>query len=312
VLCYNGNSGSATATGAGGTGPYLYSWNTAPVQTVATATGLKAGIYMVTVTDSNGCSSIATVTIFQPVVLTVNTTKTDALCTGGATGTATAVSAGGTGAYSYSWNSTPVQTGVTAAGLAAGTYIVTVTDANGCSAAGNVTISEPVPLSLEATPSEAKCPDSNDGSIVLDITGGKSPYSVIWNDGITTQNRPAVLPGTYSVVATDANGCQSSANTEVGFIGSFDCLVFPGIITPDPADGHNDEWVIRNIDIYPNAEVRIFSRWGKLIFRTKNISANPWNGRYSDGRLVPTDSYHYILYLNDGSDPRSGVISVIR
>ena len=63
--------------------------------------------------------------------------------------------------------------------------------------------------------------------------------------------------------------------------------------------------------MYPNAEVLVYNRWGKLVFRTKNISANPWDGR-NNGKLVPTDSYHYILYLNDGSAPRSGVISVIR
>jgi gliding motility-associated-like protein len=189
---------------------------------------------------------------------------------------------------------------------------VTVTDANGCTGTGSVTITEPAPLALVATPFEAGCPDSNDGSITLEITGGTPLYAVIWNDGITTQNRTDVLPGTYSVVVMDANGCQASTNTVVSFTVSFGCLVIPDIITPDPADGHNDEWIIRNIDIYPDAEVRIFTRWGKMIFKTKNISANPWNGRYSNGRLVPTDSYHYILYLNDGSEPRSGVISVIR
>ena len=63
--------------------------------------------------------------------------------------------------------------------------------------------------------------------------------------------------------------------------------------------------------MYPNAEVLVYSRWGKLVFRTKNISANPWDGRYQ-GKIVPMDSYHYILYLNDGSKPRSGVITVVR
>ena len=117
--------------------------------------------------------------------------------------------------------------------------------------------------------------------------------------------------GDYRVDVTDANGCQASASTEVGFTVSFGCVVIPQIITPN-GDLYNHKWVIRNIDLYPNAEVRIFTRWGKMIFKTKNILANPWKGTYSDGKLVPTDSYHYILYLNDGSEPRSGVISVIR
>jgi gliding motility-associated-like protein len=97
---------------------------------------------------------------------------------------------------------------------------------------------------------------------------------------------------------------------EVEYNWSFNCLVIPQIITPNN-DGYNDEWKIKNIDLYPDAEVRVYNRWGKLVFGTKNLLSNPWDGR-SDGKLVPTDSYHYILYLNDGSNPRSGVISVIR
>jgi gliding motility-associated-like protein len=86
--------------------------------------------------------------------------------------------------------------------------------------------------------------------------------------------------------------------------------VIPQVITPN-GDGFNDEWIIRNIGYYHNAEVHIFNRWGQEVFSTKNLADNPWDGRYK-GKLVPTDSYHYILYLNDGSEPRTGVISVIR
>lgn len=165
-------------------------------------------------------------------------------------------------------------------------------------------------LSVEAEVVQASCPDTPDGSVSLTITGGMQPYNVIWSDNVTTQNRPGILPGTYEVVVSDYNGCSGSLTVEVDFMATYNCLVIPDIITPNN-DGHNDEWIITNIDLYPDAEVRIFNRWGKMIFRTKNISANPWDGR-SDGRLVPTDSYQYILYLNDGSAPRSGVISVIR
>lgn len=71
--------------------------------------------------------------------------------------------------------------------------------------------------------------------------------------------------------------------------------------------------MIKNIGlIYPDAELQIFNRWGKLIYRTKNIEANPWDGTLG-GKLVPIDSYHYIIYLNDGSqESKTGVISVIR
>ena len=63
--------------------------------------------------------------------------------------------------------------------------------------------------------------------------------------------------------------------------------------------------------MFPNAEVHVFNRWGEMVFSTKNIPANEWNGTFN-GKLLPTDSYHYVLYLNNGSDPISGVVTIIR
>jgi gliding motility-associated-like protein len=212
--------------------------------------------------------------------------------------------------YVYLWNTIPEQTKETATDLPAGNYTLTVTDSYGCIRTSTVSITEPQAVSVVASVKDASCPDSNDGSLNLTISGGTTPYIIIWSDGVTTQNRTGLAPGTYSVVVTDKNNCTGSNVAEVESNLSFNCLVIPQIITPNN-DGFNDEWMIRNMDLYPDAEVRIFNRWGKLIFSTKNLSDNPWDGR-SDGKLVPTDSYHYILYLNDGSVPRSGVISVIR
>jgi gliding motility-associated-like protein len=312
VLCNGGSTGSATATGAGGTSPYSYSWNTTPVQTTQTATGLKAGTYTVTATDANLCTAITNVIITELSALTVATTQTNVNCNGGSDGTATAVPAGGTGPYSYSWNTTPVQTTITATGLIVGTYTVAVKDANGCTTPEDVTITGPAVLSLSASTTNAGCPASNDGEISLEITGGTAPYHLLWPDGDSAQIRSDLLPGTYTILVTDANGCAESTSAEVEYTVSYGCLEIPEIITPDPADGHNDTWVIKNIDIYPNAEIKIYSRWGKLIYHTKNPLAEPWDGRYANGRFVPTDSYHYILDLHDGSKQRSGVISVVR
>jgi large repetitive protein len=133
---------------------------------------------------------------------------------------------------------------------------------------------------------------------------------VIWSDGILTQDRQDIPDGTYSVVVTDANGCAASLDVVVSFSGTAQCIEIPDIITPNN-DGYNDTWQIKNIDLFPNAEVFVFTRWGKLVFNTKNIAANPWDGTFK-GKPLPTDSYHYVLHLNDGSNPRSGVISIIR
>jgi gliding motility-associated-like protein len=309
--CFGAASGTATATATGGAGTYIYTWNTQPVQANSTAISLKAGTYTVTVTDSNGCTVSADAVITQPVEdISVLITKTDVKCAGGASGTASARAAGGTPPYTYAWNTDPAQSTADASGLEAGSYTVMVTDAFGCASSASVDITEPQGMGIESTVTPATCPDSNDGSIALAITGGTAPYTCIWKDGSTVQNRTGLLPKSYSVVVTDNDACAKSLDVVVEFIGSFGCVEIPQVITPD-GNGHNDEWRIRNIDLYPKAEISVYNRWGKLVFRTRNLSADPWNGRYK-GELVPTDSYHYILYLNDGSEPKSGVISVIR
>jgi gliding motility-associated-like protein len=173
-----------------------------------------------------------------------------------------------------------------------------------------VTLTEPEVLSVSSSVVNVSCPGVPDGSITLTITGGTGPYSVIWADGFTFVNREELTEGTYSAIVTDANGCAASIDVEVGITGSDACLVVPTIITPN-SDGYNDTWRIRNIELFPDAEVQIFNRWGQRVFETKNPSANPWDGTFK-GKELPTDSYHYILDLHDGSDPRSGVLSIMR
>jgi gliding motility-associated-like protein len=111
-------------------------------------------------------------------------------------------------------------------------------------------------------------------------------------------------------VVTDLNGCAASTDVEVGFTGSETCLEVLEIITPNN-DGFNDTWKIKNIDLFPNAQIFVYNRWGKLVFSSRNLSSDEWDGTFN-GKALPTDSYHYILHLNNGSPTRSGVISIIR
>ncbi|MDP4222135.1 MAG: gliding motility-associated C-terminal domain-containing protein [Bacteroidota bacterium] len=311
VHCYGASTGTATATVTGGTTPYSYLWDSNPVQTAPSAAGLAAGTYTVTVTDANGCVSIDSVTILQPATdMTLSVTKVDPLCYGGVSGSATVQVNGGLAPYTYSWNTVPVQTKDMASNLGAGNYMVTVTDSYGCIKTGSVTLTDPLDITIGVTKVLPSCPDAADGSIILTVTGGSGPYTFLWSDNAGTKDRVGINAGTYTVIVTDQNGCAKSLVIDLDFTYSFNCLVIPQVITPNN-DGYNDEWIIRNIDLYPDAELRVYNRWGKLVFSTRNPAANPWNGT-QNGKLVPTDSYHYILYLNDGSAPKTGVISVIR
>ncbi|GEP97840.1 T9SS type A sorting domain-containing protein [Chitinophaga cymbidii] len=215
LLCNGDNSGAATVTPFGGTAPYTYAW--APSGgTVATATGLAAGSYSVTVTDANSCMLTQNFTITEPPALNATAgAQTNIACNGGATGSATVNVTGGTGTYTYVWNTLPVQTTATATGLAAGTYTVTVTDANGCTDTQDFTIIEPAALSAAAgAQTNVACNGGATGSATVAVTGGTPGYTYAWNTipVQTTATATALAAGTYTVTVTDANGCAVTQN----------------------------------------------------------------------------------------------------
>ena len=227
------------------------------------------------------CTFDIPVIITGPSPLTVNTvSKTDAACSGNTNGEIIVNASGGVAPFSYSINGGTAQNSGTFSNLGAGIYTVSVSDANSCTSAASFTISEPAVISISAVKTDAECPDEPSGSITLTIEGGIVPYNVIWSDGVTTQDRQNITDGTYSAVVTDKNGCAGSQSVVVGVIGSERCLIIPDIITPNN-DGYNDTWKIKNIDLFPNAEVSVFNRWGKQVFNSRNIAGNPWDGTYN-------------------------------
>lgn len=215
--CNGGTNGTATVTANGGTGALTYSWNTTPAQTTATATGLSAGNYSVLVTDANGCTTNAAVTVTEPNILAVNVTGSNPSCNGAATGSATANVSGGTGAYTYSWNTTPAQTTATASGLAAGAYAVTVTDANGCSLTENVTLTQPTAITGTILQTNVSCNGLANGSATVNASGGTGTLTYSWSTTPvqTTSTASGLSAGNYSVTVTDANGCQFNDNVTI-------------------------------------------------------------------------------------------------
>jgi len=213
VLCVGSSTGSATVTASGGTGVYTYSWNTSPVKTTATATGLIAGTYTVTVTDENLCTTTATAIITQPAVaLSASiTAQTNVLCFGSSTGSATVTASGGTGVYTYSWNTSPVQTTATATGLIAGTYTVTVTDANLCTITATAIITQPVAAlaAPTATLIQPTCIVATGTITITAPTGTGITYSIggAYQSSATFS---AIAPGIYTVTAKNDDGCIST------------------------------------------------------------------------------------------------------
>jgi hypothetical protein len=213
VLCHGASTGSINLTSIGGTTPYTYLWSNG--STVQDPQNLAAGTYSVVVTDANGCTETTSVTITQPQnPLTLTTTKVNVLCFGNATGSIDLTVSGGTGIYTYAWNTGAITEDLT--GLIAGTYTVTVTDANGCTATTSVTITQPqAPLALTTSQVNVLCFGNSTGSINLTPTGGTPLYSYLWSNAATTQDINNLPAGTYTVTTTDANGCVATTSVTI-------------------------------------------------------------------------------------------------
>lgn len=212
LLCNGNTNGAALAAVTGGTTPYSYNWSTAPAQQTAQAAGLGAGTYAINITDANGCTTLGSITLTQPPAITGLVSSTPVSCNGGSNGAAQVLASGGTGTYVYSWNSVPPQSGPAAINLSAGTYVVSITDGNGCQALTVANISQPAPLSATINgASNVTCNGGNNGSASVTAAGGTGPYSYAWST-VPVQTSPFannLAAGTQTVSITDANGCAT-------------------------------------------------------------------------------------------------------
>jgi gliding motility-associated-like protein len=213
VLCFGNSTGAINTTPSGGTAPYTYSWSNGA--TTQNLTAIPSGSYTVTVTDANGCTATATAVITQPAAaLAATTTQVMIACFGGNTGSVNMTPTGGTAPYTYVW--TGGSTAQSAIGVPAGTYSVTVTDANGCTTTVTATITQPqAPLTLTNTQTNILCFGNSTGAINLTPAGGTPAYSYLWSNNATTQNLSSLATGTYTVVVTDANGCTANASVTI-------------------------------------------------------------------------------------------------
>ncbi len=203
--CNGYTNGTATVAATGGTAPYSYMWNNG--QGGQTNFGLGAGTYFVTVTDQNSQTATGSVTVTQPDLLTITFTTTGLSCSN-TTGTLTANPAGGTQPYSYSWSTTA--TTQTIPITFAGTYFVTVTDANGCSKIDAYNVAPAAEFFPAYTFTKPLCHGDATGSIGITVFGTNTPFTWTWSNGVTNQGLSNVAAGDYSVTVTDAQGCTFS------------------------------------------------------------------------------------------------------
>lgn len=202
-----GTSGTLTATGFGGTPPYTYAWDGAGGPSSLETISVSApGIYTVTVTDAHDCTGIEQFNVASSLLLEV--VATDILCaTNPNSGALNTIVSGGVGPYTYSWSNgshDPSQTGV-----GAGPYICTVTSANGCIAIDSNYVDIPTILDVELVWLTPACGGNNNGSAIVEATGGTLPITYTWTPGpLNGPSQTGLAPNTYLVSTIDANSCQ--------------------------------------------------------------------------------------------------------
>ena len=210
VKCKGESNGSASVVASGGTAPYTYSWSGIEVPSIPTLSNVSVGNYTVTVTDGNGCTRSTTITVVEAAtLLTITGTPTTAVkCNGGNDGVASVNVTGGAGSYSYTW--TTKASTQTISNLSAGEYGISVLDAYGCVRNANVIITQSTLLMLSTSSVAVKCKNGNNGSATINVNGGISPYTYLWNTGATTTSISNLVAGTYNVTVKDANNCAKS------------------------------------------------------------------------------------------------------
>lgn len=238
-VCFDDNDGSIELSVSGGSSSYQYLWNNG--ETTSDLYNLLAGQYSVIITDDTGCDTTVFIQVNQGYLLDIIVGTNPSAC-GDSTGYAYCNVMNGQPGYFYQWSSGDVGQAVDS--LAAGIYMLTVTDANGCSNSETFGINDASGMSLNSTVTNATCAGVFNGAIDLSVTGGSSPYTYYWSNASTNEDLVNIKAGAYMVRVTDANGCIAVHTVNV-LANEVDLSIF-NIINPTcgNADG--------SIEVFPS------------------------------------------------------------
>jgi gliding motility-associated-like protein len=304
-------NGTITIDVVGGTAPYSYSWSNGA--TTMNLRDIEAGTYELILTDANGCTFTLQAEVESISNLDASVSSTDMTCFGRENGTATVIVNTGNGPYQYEWSNGDTTASVQ--GLGVGIYEVLLTDDFGCQVTLEVEISQPDQIDIDLN-----SPDlgggfnvnpygADNGSITADVFGGTAPYNYNWSTGETTQDLTGLAAGTYNLVLTDENGCPGNASI---ILTQPMKLEMPDGFSPND-DGDNDFFVVRGIDAYESNEIKIFNRWGNIVYQKNNYD-NKWDGRSNTGDQLPDATYFVIVTVDtqDGEVVLKGYVDLRR
>ena len=236
IRCTNIETTDLDLIAVGGLPPYTYNWSNGAVS--EDLPGVTNGTYSVEVTDSQGCTAMASYEVLPVEELAIDPTITNASC-GASVGSISLTITGGEEPYGFVWDNGA--TGPQIFNLTAGSYSVTVTDVDGCTLEDTYLVEEPAAISLAVNLMDEMCPNAADGSIDLTITGGTTPYTISWSNGASTQDIGGLMAGTYTVNVIDADGCEA---TETYLINTLSSLSNLATVTDESCFGGTDGEII--------------------------------------------------------------------
>ena len=318
-----GANGSVDITVSGGTSPYTYDWdNDGVFDDPEDLPNVFSGDTTVVVMDNNGC--VGTLTINVPGIigpLSLDQITEDVTCAGDANGSIVVMVNNGTPTFTYAWTDFPGVNSSTLQDLPGGTYEVTVTDDNDCTDTQVITISEPDSLEIDLSAfvypngTNLTTAISCDGAISSFVQGGTVEYSYLWTgspNGVPNDTLPdavGICEGEYCLTVTDENNCV--ADTCLKIEGP-DELILPTGVSPND-DGLNDSFIIIGIDAYPENDLKIFNRWGNLVFEQQDYTnGDPWRGEGSNGEILPDATYFVILVIQNSDIELNGYVELRR
>ncbi len=282
VSCSGFTDGSITLAPTGGIAPFTYAWSTSMTDTSFSVSGLAAGLYAVTISDANACSIVEVLTVTEPAPLNANATATDQSCFNTIDGTATATPTGGTTPYNFAWSNGASTSSLT--GLAAGTYTVTVTDANNCNVVDNVIINAPPTITATTTTTPVSCTGGTDGTATVVGIGGSGAFTYAWSSNQIGGTATGLGAGIYTVTVTDGVGCFITTTANIV---ELDALNPSGGIIANPVScfGGNDG----SIEVLgmTGGTMPYTYLWGTTPTQDSSVAVNLMAGVYS---LLITDA----------------------
>ena len=217
TACPGVNNGSVTATATAGTGPFTYSIDGTTFQSSNVFTGVAAGAQTITIKDVNNCFGTVNVTVAAGTTITGTASTTATACPGVNNGTVTVTATSGSSPYTYSIDGTTFQSSNTFTGVSAGSQIITIKDASGCTGNVNATVAAGTTITGTASTTATACAGVNNGTVTVTPTSGSSPYTYSINTTTfqASNTFTGLSAGAVTITIKDANGCTGTVNATV-------------------------------------------------------------------------------------------------